>query len=114
MKLQERLAAARLAAGKTQRQVANEAKPPMDVTQYNGYENGRSRPNRDTLERLSVPLNRSVEYFIGQDELTSEASESADAHCEETVSTLRDALRLKVAAQLGLPPEDIVVRIEIT
>jgi len=99
--IKDTLRAARLAVGKTQEAVAIEA--GMHVTQYNGYERGRSRPAFPTLERLAVALKTTVAA------LSSDIGQiSAD---DSNVQEMVDALRKAVASALGVPATRITLSI---
>jgi transcriptional regulator with XRE-family HTH domain len=109
MKVGDRLREARLALGKTQEQVALESK--MNVTQYNGYERGRSRPAPATLKRIAEALQVTPEALLG---LPASADASVPLGSrDEGLRALRSEFQGQVAAILGLAPAAIAVRIEV-
>ncbi|MCW4117030.1 helix-turn-helix domain-containing protein [Aurantimonas sp. MSK8Z-1] len=103
MGLDRKLRERRQKLGKTQDQVARDA--GMHVTQYNGYERGRSTPASATLVRIAVALETSVQALIDTDE-DPPAS-------EDVLLRIRQDFCARVAAELGLPPENGAVRIEL-
>jgi len=110
MNIGDRLRAARLAVGDTQEQVA--AKAGMNVTQYNGYERGRSRPTPQTMQRLAVALATDSATLSGEPHITVADGETTTA-VSSTIEKLRDAFRADVAAILGIAAKHIEVRIEL-
>lgn len=109
MKIGDRLREARLALGKTQEQVAAESK--MNVTQYNGYERGRSRPAPATLERIADALQTTPQVLLGLPATADGAAPLGGR--DEGLRTLRADFQSQVAAILGLAPAAIVIRIEV-
>ncbi|MDG4967419.1 XRE family transcriptional regulator [Lactococcus lactis] len=69
MKISERLKSLRLESGKTQKEVAQE----LDILTeaYRRWENGRSNPKKDSLEKLAKVFNVSVSYLLGETNLRS-------------------------------------------
>jgi transcriptional regulator with XRE-family HTH domain len=108
MTISTALRAARLALGKTQEEVAVEAR--MNVTQYNGYERARSRPAAATLARLAAALDTTSAALLGTTP-TGLCQESRDPG--DLLQNLRGQFQEQVAALLGLPPAGLSVRIEI-
>jgi transcriptional regulator with XRE-family HTH domain len=80
----------------------------MNVTQYNGYERGRSVPSPVTLPRLAKALQTTPEALL-QRPVPSGSSEAGG----DVLRRLRNQFRAQVAAELTLAPDDITVRIEI-
>jgi transcriptional regulator with XRE-family HTH domain len=109
MDICHRLKAARLATGKTQEQVASDAR--MNVTQYNGYERGRSRPAPDTLKRLAEALQTTPEDLLV--DYRSAPPSPAGFDTAAAIARARSQLRDQVAAELGIVPEGISIRIEL-
>ena len=111
MELKTALLAARTKACKTQERVALEA--GMHTTQYNGYERGRSRPSASVLERLAGPLGTTVVALLGQQDVAGEPTDANISHEFETVESLRESFRLKLASLLKLHPDNLIVRVEL-
>jgi len=110
MEIASRLREARVALGKTQEQVAQES--GMNVTQYNGYERSRSRPAPATLERIAAALQTTSAALRG--ELDPAPADRAAARSPgEAVRSLRDQFQAQLAAELGLSPQQITIRIEV-
>jgi transcriptional regulator with XRE-family HTH domain len=109
MEVSDRLRERRHELGFTQEEVA--AAAGMNVTQYNGYERGRSAPSPVTLPRLAKALQTTQEALLGQAAVatTRRASEPR----REALKRLKASFESQVAAELELAPTDIVVRIEI-
>ncbi|HEY8616297.1 helix-turn-helix domain-containing protein [Phenylobacterium sp.] len=107
--ISDRLRQRRDELGMTQEAVA--AAAGMNVTQYNGYERGRSAPSDVTLPRLAKALQTTQEALMGLAAIptTRRASESK----REALKRLKVAFEAQVAAELELAPADITVRIEI-
>jgi transcriptional regulator with XRE-family HTH domain len=105
----ERIRAARVERGLTQERVA--ALAGMHVSQYNGYERGRSRPAAETLARIASAL--SVESA----ELVGGAPESrftnGDLDGEPSIRELKERLASRVATLLELSADDVVVKVEL-
>lgn len=93
--------------GKTQEQVAREA--GMNVTQYNGYERGRSAPSRVTLPRLAKALQTTPEALLPRSSVKRPDCEARG----DVVRRLRNQFRAEVAAELDLAPDSVTVRIEL-
>jgi transcriptional regulator with XRE-family HTH domain len=110
MDIEDRLREARLALSKTQEQVAQEA--GMKVTQYNGYERGRSRPAPATLDRIAAALQTTSAALRGEFE-AARGGASAEANRSEVVRKMRAEFRARLAAELGLSQDEITVRIEL-
>lgn len=110
MEIGSRLREVRVALGKTQEQVAQES--GMNVTQYNGYERGRSRPAPTTLDRIATALKTTSAALRG--ELDARPGDGAAARSRsEAVRALRDQFQAQLAAELGLSPQEITIRIEV-
>jgi transcriptional regulator with XRE-family HTH domain len=105
MELGDQLRQARIATGKTQEEVAKDA--GMHVTQYNGYERGRSRPAPETLKRIAHALDISI------GSLGSPPAMGSGTPSTSSFDGLRDAFRREVASVLGVPYERISVRVEL-
>lgn len=69
MKISERLKSLRLESGKTQKEVAQE----LDILTeaYRRWENGRSNPKKDSLEKLAKVFTVSVSYLLGETNIRS-------------------------------------------
>lgn len=100
MNTADKLRARRTSLGKTQAEVARLA--GMSTVQYNGYENGRHEPSPTTMERLAKALRAKPE------DLWYDAVEDP-----ETAAGLKEALRKRVAADLGVKASEIRVFIEL-
>jgi transcriptional regulator with XRE-family HTH domain len=107
MQVGDMLRERRLELGKTQEQVARDA--GMNVTQYNGYERGRSMPSSVTLPRLAKALQTTSEALLRLGPGRSDHSESR----RDVIRRLRDQFRAQVAAELDLSPDDVNIRVEI-
>ncbi len=108
MNLADNLRAARLAVGKTQEQVASKA--GMHITQYNGYERGRSRPAAATLERLALALATTAGELESQKDVVA-----TPIHHPGTVSfaQMKADLAAFVAATLDVSVQQVVIKIEV-
>lgn len=91
----------------TQEYVAREA--GMNVTQYNGYERGRSAPAPDTIVRLAKALQTDVKSITN----SAEERPVGEVDKSNVVRDLKDQFHIKIASELGLYVDDIVIRIEI-
>ena len=100
MKTSEKLRRRRGELGLTQYQVAEKAE--MSVVQYNGYENDRHEPSEATMVRLAKALKAKA------DDLWDDAYTE-----EETVTSLKEALRKKVAEALGIDVKGVRVRVDL-
>jgi transcriptional regulator with XRE-family HTH domain len=100
MNTAEKLRARRSALSKTQAEVARLA--GMSTVQYNGYENGRHEPSSTTMERLAKALKAKPE------DLWYDAVEDP-----ETTAGLKEALRKRVATDLGVKASEIRILIEL-
>lgn len=84
----------------------------MNMTQYNGYERGRSVPSPATLARIATALQTTPEALLGRG-----SAEAAHGETHETIGAhlrrLRNQFLSQIAAELGLPSDEISVRIEI-
>lgn len=69
MKVSEKLKELRLESNKTQQEVAKELN--VLVESYRRWENGRSNPKKDSLEKLAKVFNVSVGYLLGETKLRS-------------------------------------------
>lgn len=98
-----RLRQAREALGKTQEQVAHDA--GMHVTQYNGYERGRSRPALATLDRIATALDTTSGILCGRD--------GAQPEGNKLLRVAREEFQTQVAALLGVSPREVMIRIEL-
>ncbi len=110
MAVSDQLRERRLERKMTQQQVAKAAS--MNMTQYNGYERGRSVPSPSTLARIATALQTTPEELLGRVSAVSangEIHETVGAHLQH----LRNQFRSQIAAELGLPTDEISVRIEI-
>ena len=107
MEISERLRVRRRELGKTQEEVARDAE--MNVTQYNGYERGRSIPSSVTLPRLAKALSTTPEALSGGH---SAERPGHDAAKGPVLRRLRSQFHAQIAAELDLAPEDISIRIE--
>lgn len=105
MELGDQLRQARIATGKTQEEVAKAA--GMHVTQYNGYERGRSRPAPETLKRIAHALD------IPLDALEPSPVVGGGNRSASGFDGLRDAFRREVAGMFGVPYDRISVRVEL-
>jgi transcriptional regulator with XRE-family HTH domain len=94
----------------TQEQVAQEA--GMNVTQYNGYERGRSAPSPVTLPRLAKALQTTPEALLRRSPVARPDRGDNEGR-GDLLRRLRDQFRAQVAAELDLPPDDVTVRVEI-
>ncbi len=103
MDISLRLREAREALGKTQEQVAHDA--GMHVTQYNGYERGRSRPAVATLERIASALSTTSAALV--------SPESAQPNFEAGFRAMREQFQAQIAGLLGVSPREVTVRIEL-
>lgn len=110
MEFKERLRARRSELGLTQEVVAKAA--GMNVTQYNGYERGRSAASPVTLPRLAKALQTTPEALLGQVVSTSSARRGAEPR-REMLQRLKATFQEQVAAELELAPTDVCIRIEI-
>ena len=110
MEMKDALRAARTLVDKTQEKVAAEA--GMNVTQYNGYETGRSRPALATLERLAGPLGTSVKALMDELEPKRAAGVEVDQPTQ-TVDSLRDDFRVQMAALLNVAADKLIIRVEL-
>lgn len=93
--------------GKTQEQVAREA--GMNVTQYNGYERGRSVPSMVTIPRLAVALQTTTEALQGRGAVRPRIGENKG----DVLRSLREQFRAQIAVQLDLNPSDITIQVTI-
>jgi transcriptional regulator with XRE-family HTH domain len=109
LEIKDRLRAARTAIGKTQEQVASEA--GMNITQYNGYERGRSRPSLATLERLASALDATVPELSG--EIPPPSEPLAEATTQSVLSERIDAFRRQISVELNFPLDRISVNISL-
>jgi len=100
VKTAEKLRRRRVELGLTQAVVAGKA--GMSTVQYNGYEKERHEPSAVTMERLAKALKARPEE-LWDDEYSDEKS----------VIELKDALRKKVAEQLGVSARGVRVLIEL-
>ena len=107
MPISDRLKVRRQELGLTQEQVAHLAE--MNVTQYNGYERGRSTPAFDTMLRISKALKSEPESF--NEPRTVDFSPSGDRG--SALRELKEHFQSQVASLLGVGSQDICVRIEI-
>lgn len=110
MVVSDQLRKRRLARNMTQEQVAKAA--AMNMTQYNGYERGRSVPLPATLARIATALQTTPGELLdhGSDVSARSAThETVGAHLQR----MRNQFRSQIAAELGLPTDEISVRIEI-
>ena len=109
MAVSNQLRERRLERNMTQEQVAKAA--AMNLTQYNGYERGRSVPSPATLARIATALEATPEELLGR------GSAPARGETHQTVGvqlqSLRNQFRSQIAAELGLPTDAVSVRIEI-
>lgn len=110
MGFKECLRARRSELGLTQEAVAKAA--GMNVTQYNGYERGRSAASPATLPRLAKALQTTPGTLLGQMVSTASARRGAEAR-REMLQRLKASFQEQVAAELELAPADICIRIEI-
>jgi transcriptional regulator with XRE-family HTH domain len=109
MSVGNRLRDRRAEVNMTQEQVATAS--GMHITQYNGYERGRSRPAPATLARIAAALTTTPEALLEQsNEL---ATAYARAESDHSVRSLFGALRDAIAAQLDIQPDEVVIRIEL-
>jgi transcriptional regulator with XRE-family HTH domain len=111
MDIGDRLRQARAKAGKTQEQVAHDAQ--MNITQYNGYERGRSRPAPATLERLATALQTSVAELSRSAEVEDEEQSTRSSIGEGALAQCFDQFKSDVASLLALPIERVSVHLEI-
>lgn len=109
MDVADRLRDARLGLGKTQEQVAFESN--MNVTQYNAYERGRSRPAPATLARIAEALQSTSQALAGQPPAVDAAPTTA--HGEDALRRLKAEFQAQAAAILGVSPTAIAIRIEV-
>ena len=109
MDVRDRLRERRHELGLTQEEAA--AAAGMNVTQYNGYERGRSAPSAVTLPRLAKALRTTQEALLGQ--ATMAITRRGSEPKREALKRLKASFEAQVAAELELAPADIVVRIEI-
>jgi transcriptional regulator with XRE-family HTH domain len=94
--------------GMTQEKVSQGA--GMNITQYNGYERGRSSPTPPTLERIAKALSTTTEVLLNPGLIRSPQGSVSRT---DLLSRLRSAFGNQVAEVLDLAPEDINIRIEI-
>ncbi len=109
MEVSHRLRERRHELGLSQAKVAAAAE--MNVTQYNGYERGRSAPSSITLPRIAKALQTTQEALLGQASMMTTRRTSEPLR--EALKRVKAAFVAQVAAELALAPADIVVRIEI-
>lgn len=107
--IHDRLRERRDELGMTQEAVA--AAAGMNVTQYNGYERGRSAPSDVTLPRLAKALQTTQETLMGL--ATTPSARRASEPKRETLRRLKAAFEAQVAAELELAPADVAIRIEL-
>lgn len=69
MTISERLKSLRLATGKTQKEIAEQLSILPEA--YRRWENGRSNPKKDSLEKLAKVFNVSVSYLLGETNIRS-------------------------------------------
>lgn len=100
MNTADKLRKRRAELGKTQAEVARLA--GMSTVQYNGYENERHEPSEATMDRLAKALKAKP------DDLWYDAVEDP-----ETAAGLKEALRKRVAEDLGVKVNEIRVLIEM-
>ncbi len=110
MDFKERLRARRAELGLTQEQVA--AAAGMNVTQYNGYERGRSAASPVTLPRIARALETTQEALLGQVASVTAARRGSESR-REALQRLKAAFQDQVAAELELAPADIAIQIKI-
>lgn len=108
MSLNDNLKAARLAAGKTQEQVANEA--GMHITQYNGYERGRSRPAPTTLAKLADALATTVDKLEAE---KGPVDEALPLSRTSSFAQMKADLAAFVAETLGVSAQQVVIKVEV-
>jgi transcriptional regulator with XRE-family HTH domain len=101
MNTADKLRKRRTELGKTQAEIARIAE--MSTVQYNGYENGRHEPSESTMDRLAKALKAKP------DDLWYDAVEDPD-----TAAGLKEALRKRIAEDLGIKATDVRVLIELT
>jgi transcriptional regulator with XRE-family HTH domain len=111
MDVSDRIRNARMLKGVTQEQVAAQA--GMHVTQYNAYERARSRPAPATLQRVAAALGTTPAALLGATQRTDSITEDTGGKRPDLISSLRARFREDLAAQLGLDPGVIGIRIEI-
>ncbi len=110
MDICHRLREARTAIGKTQEQVAIEA--GMNVTQYNAYERGRSRPAAATLQRLAAALKTTPDALLQESESAIDNEVDALNQAQHVMGKIR-ALRTDLAAALGLGVDEVRIHVEL-
>lgn len=103
----ESLRSRRQELGLTQEFVAREA--GMNVTQYNGYERGRSSPAPDTIIRLAKALQTDRETLTDRKFKPSETGESKSV----LLRGHKEQFQIQIANELGLSVDDIIIHIEI-
>lgn len=81
----------------------------MNVTQYNGYERGRSMPSPVTLPRLAKALQTTPEALLHRSPVRPVHGEAKG----DVLRRLRGQFRAQVATELDLVPDDVIIRIEI-
>lgn len=107
MTVSDRLRIRRQELGLTQEQVAHLAE--MNVTQYNGYERGRSIPAVETMLRISKALKSEPRAFTE----SGSVDFSPTGHRGSTFRELKEHFQSQVASLLGVGSQDICIRIEI-
>lgn len=105
MDLKDKLRAVRTSLSKTQEQVARES--GMTITQYNGYERGRSRPAPATLQRIAAALQTTPEA------LQAGSQQPGQRNGLIAVRKLRAQFQAECALALGFDAGAINIRIEI-
>ena len=100
MNTAEKLRRRRKELGLTQAAVADKAS--MSTVQYNGYENERHEPSEATMARIAKAL-KADPGDLWDDEYNE----------EQSLSELKDALRKKVAEDLGVSANSVRVLIEL-
>ena len=110
LNFKERLRARRTELGMTQEEVA--AAAAMKVTQYNGYERGRSAASPVTLPRIARALQTTPEALLGQVAAGTTARRRSESR-REAVQRLKAAFQEQVAAELELAPADISIDIHL-
>jgi transcriptional regulator with XRE-family HTH domain len=85
----------------------------MHNTQYNGYENGRSRPSGPTLERIASALGTTVESLLHSGQLYRDNLNINDNHSFADWDELRVSLQKVTAERLGIAPDRVLVDIRV-
>ncbi len=107
MKISDTLRIRRQELGLTQEFVAREA--GMHVTQYNGYERGRSSPASDTIVRLAKALQTDLETLTDHNLARPETYKNKTALLRDH----KEQFQSLIANELGLAIDDVNIHIEI-